>query len=431
MTQAQEHVHLSIPDLTSENAWPSQASADDQQWLRSIAQLEPEQFLLHVGDRMGPGTDAAPILNIDLNGWRAGRYIGEIHHQGRTLQIRPRLGIETVAQWISVIHNVHVLPDVAGGSQSHQPLVVQLAAALWRGSMLDAGRHTLAREKIERKSTGLRVRGKLDVAATGKLRAAGAPELVSISTSRTLNNATNAAVVAADRVINSQMGSPRWRGSRLEDQLIVLRRAVGSNPRLPSRAQLNRARHSPIEIKWRKTAELSHMIASNRLLLHNAEASDTYGLLIDVAELWERFVLHCASKAFEAPVLHGTHAAVQHRLLSSCAHPERGMGRLYPDVLIDPSTETSAYRGIIDAKYKPLAEPRGVDREDLYQIHAYSQAFDAQRSLLAYPALDRGPASAETLSPWAARTNAAISFLRLPTKEAECVTALKAWCPDL
>ncbi|MCH8570251.1 McrC family protein [Nesterenkonia sp. AY15] len=389
--------------------------------------MKPEQFLLDVGDRNGAGADPAPILDVDLNGWRAGRYIGEIHHQGRTLQIRPRLGIETVAQWISAIHNVHVLPDVAGGSRSYQPLVIQLTAALWRASILDAGRHTLAREKVKRKSAGLRVRGKLDVAATGKLRAAGDPELVSNSTFRTLDNSTNAVVVAADRVINSRMGSPRWRGPRIEDQLIVLKRAVGSNPQLPSRGELKRARYSPLEVKWRKTAELSHMIASNRLLRHNAEASDTYGLLIDVAELWERFVLHCASEAFEAPVIHGTSTTVEHRLLSSVAHPDRGMGRLYPDILINPSTETNSYRCIIDAKYKPLTQPRGVDREDLYQIHAYSQAFNAQRSLLAYPVLDGDTAFAQRFSPWDTGADAEISFLRLPIEQTECVAALQAW----
>lgn len=424
---SKDHIHLSIPDLTAENAWPIQPSADDQPWLRSIAQLEPEQFLLSIGDGFRQGSTPEPILDRDIFGWRAGRYIGEIHHQGRTLQIRPRLGIETVTQWISVIHNVHILPDVAGGSQSHQPLVIQLAAALWRAAVLDAGRHTLAREKAKRTTTGLRVRGKLEMAATGRLRATGGRELVSTSRYRTLDNATNAAIVAADRVINSQMGNPRWRGPRLEDQLTVLRQAVGSNPRLPSRTQLKQARYSPLEIRWRKAADLSHMIASNRLLRHNAQASDTYGLLIDVAELWERFVLHCATKATSAPVVHGTPASVEHRLLQSTTQPSRGMGRLYPDILVDSSADDSTVRAVIDAKYKPLSEPRGVDREDLYQIHAYSQAFETQHSLLAYPALDRGTTHAETLSPWSTQTTAEISFLQLPVTLTDCVTALQAW----
>src|SRR5699024_8426203 len=103
----------------------------------------------------------------------------------------------------------------------------------------------------------------------------------------------NAAIVAADRVLNSKMGNPRWRGQRISEQLDHLRKAVGANRKLPSRAQLRRVRYTPITIKWRDAAELSHRIASNRLLKHTAKSSTTHGLLIDVAELWERFVLHC------------------------------------------------------------------------------------------------------------------------------------------
>ena len=149
-------------------------------------------------------------------------------------------------------------------------------------------------------------------------------------TDRTLVTATNAAVVAADRVLHAQMGNPRWRGQRISEQLTTLRQAVGNNPRLPSRAQLKRARYTPITLKWRDAAELSHRIASNQLLNQNTRDASTYGVRIDVAELWERFVLHCAAQATAENVIHGTKAtAGQHRLRSEL-DPGAGLGRLYP-----------------------------------------------------------------------------------------------------
>ena len=61
------------------------------------------------------------------------------------------------------------------------------------------------------------------------------------------------------------------------------------------------------------------------------------------------------------------------------------MGRLYPDIFIGLPADHKTTRAVIDAKYKPLTDPLGVDRQDLYQVHAYSLSFMPSRSLLAYP----------------------------------------------
>ena len=379
---------LSIKDLTPQAGWAVDLSPADHAWLESIASLEPEQFLLTEHEpnhqtRHRPKHE--PILNRDLQGWRTGRYIGEIQHQGRTLRITPRLGIDTVAEWLSTIHNVQVVPEAAGRSDGNQSLVIQLAAAMWRAVVTKAGSHSLARQKVTRATTGLQVKGKLDAAATSRLRATGHPGLVSTVKHSTLVSPTNAAIVAADRVLESKIGNPRWRGSRISEQLNTLRKAVGTNPRLPSSAQLSRVRYTPITLKWRAAAELSHRIASNQLLKQTADSSATYGLLIDVAELWERFVLHCSAKATEDNVLHGSADTLTQHLLHSQIAPNKGLGRLYPDILIGASIDHTAARAVIDAKYKPLVDPRGVDREDLYQVHAYSLRFNSAKALLAYP----------------------------------------------
>lgn len=430
MHENDEDVYLSITDLTPEAAWSADLSPADHEWLRSIASLEPEQFLLseHLTQQPTSSVDALePILDRDLHGWRAGRYIGEIHHQGRTLRIRPRLGIDTIAQWLSAIHNVQILPDIAGRSQGSRSVVIQLAAAMWRAVVAQAGTHSLAREKVTRRSKGLQIKGKLDVASTARLRATGHPEVVSKMTHRTLVTATNAAIVAADRILNAHMGNPRWRGQRISEQLTTLRQAVGNNPRLPSKARLKSSRYTPITLKWRDAAELSHRIASNQLLNQNTHDASTYGVLIDVAELWERFVLHCAAEATAENVVHGTRATAGQYLLSSEVTPGAGMGRLYPDILIGPSADHTACGALIDAKYKPLTDPRGVDREDLYQVHAYSLSFKPAMSLLAYPLVPVPPARAENLGPWTSTAGSRLEFLRLPTNERDCIMALRSW----
>ncbi len=427
MFEEDAEVYLAINDLTPESAWHSSHRLDHQ-WLGSIASLEPEQFLLSDQTRNRAQASEETILQRDVHGWRAGRYIGEIHHQGRTLRIRPRLGIDTIAGWLSTIHNVHVLPEVAGSSQSSQSMVVQLAAALWRATVLDAGKHSLSREKRPQKTVGLRIHGSLDVPATSRLRSRGQQELASASASRTMDTPTNAAIVAADRVLDTRMGNPRWRGPRVEEQMALLRKAVGSKPPLPSLSRLRRARYSPIEIRWKQAAKLSHQIASNRFLRHDAKDSATYGLLIDVAELWERFMLHCAAKATSQPVMHGTESTLDRHLLDSVSDESRHLGRLYPDILINPAVDKRTCASVIDAKYKPLVDPRGVDREDLYQIYAYAVTFQSKQALLAYPALNssRG-SSAEHGSPWTSPAVPQMGFKQLPVREEDCIAELRRW----
>lgn len=431
MFGSDDDVHLAISDLSPEAAWPVELSLSDHAWLESIANLEPEQFLLseHRNQQPVSAVNAPePILERDLHGWRAGRYIGEIHHQGRTLRIRPRLGIDTIAQWLSTIHNVQILPETAGRSQGSQSVIVQLAAAMWRAVLAQAGTHSLAREKVSRQNVGLQVKGKLDVAMTGRRRATGRVDLVSTMRHRTLVTATNAAVVAADRVLHARMGNPRWRGQRITEQLTTLRQAVGNSPRLPSKSQLKREKYTPITLKWRDAAELSHRIASNQLLNQNTHNASTYGVLIDVAELWERFVLHCTAQATDDTVVHGTQETVDQYLLRSDVNPAAGLGRLYPDILIGPSPDHTVCRAVIDAKYKPLTDPRSVDREDLYQVHAYSLSFQPAMSLLAYPLLgDKTAARAEHLSPWTSAAGSRFDFLRLPTNESDCIATLRQW----
>ena len=430
MSEEAQDEYLSIKDLTPEAGWGVDLTAEDHAWLESIAHLEPEQFLL---TEQSPNRQArhnpklGPILDRDLDGWRTGRYIGEIHHQGRTLHIRPRLGIDTIAEWLSAIHNVQIVPEVADRSHGNKSLIIQLAAAMWRAVVAQAGTHSLAKRKVKHRTVGLQIKGKLDAAATSRLRATGYPGVASTMERNTLVSPTNAAIVAADRILDAKMGNPRWRGQRISEQLSILRKAVGTNPRLPSRAQLSRVRYSPITLKWREAAELSHRIASNQLLKQNAKSSSTYGLLIDVAELWERFVLHCVAQATTENVVHGTAENVAQHLLYSEMAPMKGMGRLYPDILVGPSPDHAAARAVIDAKYKPLVGFRGVDREDLYQIHAYSQSFGSTKALLAYPMIQAPTTSAETNGPWRSPTATQLEFLRLPVSEEQCIMFLQHW----
>ena len=412
-----------IPDLTPQPTWDSRPN---DRWLTQIANLNPEPLLTKLTASSHAPGDPGPILERDVSGWRAGRYVGEIYHDGQVLEIQPRLGIATVASWISTALNVQVVPHTASLSASSAPLVIQLVAALWRAALLDAGRHALPRTRSLLHGTGLQIQGRLDPGRTITRRAEGHHDLAYIRRVRTLDNAASAAIVAADRILDQHLYGTRWRGPRLDDDLHALRAAVGHHPRLPTRDQLRRVRYTPITIKYRRAAELSWRIARNQGLRTSATSNTTHGLLLDVAELWELFLVYCTTRATTQTVTHGTTLDRGDHLLTSRSQPDKGMGQLYPDIVISTSSTPTA---IIDAKYKRLTPPRGVDREDLYQLYAYSSRHNTAQAALVYPkvigtVLDR----AEVISPWNANDEQrSLSFFTVPVTPDECIAEIRRW----
>lgn len=412
---------LVIKDLTAEAYWDRSPTPAERDWLDSIAELSPEPYVLNAQLEADHEPTIEPILTRDIDGWRTNRYIGEIRHQGRTLVIQPRLGIETIMTWISTILNVQVLPRTAQQSTGATSTVTQLLAALWRASVLTAGQHALPRTGLKVSSQGLAVNGRLDVGATARRRAAGHRDLVSTRVVRTYDNAPARAVVLADRYFDQYLAGARWRGTRLDEQLSTLRAATGSRPAKPRLQEIQRTRYSPITVKWRRAAELSWRILNEDPLGVAAQDESTHGVLIDVAELWEMFVLHCAGLATEQSVRHGTATQTSGYLARSRVDPRRTMGKLYPDVLVGEEPVSA----VLDAKYKRLGGRRGVVREDLYQLHAYSSSFKVPLAALAYPAIDEEVPDDERDSPWQTSTGE-LSFLTLPTEKDACVEKLGA-----
>lgn len=398
-------------------------TADEDQWLTALAaETRPEQFTLNLAPSCA-SADPQPVLERQLDGsWRAGRYVGELRRDGRILEIRPRLGIDTIATWASAALNVHTVPRAAEARGS-TTLIAELTAALWRTVLTTAARHGQPSFRAHRRHVGPAVRGRLDLPGTVALRAARSPLLASVERAKLLGNPVSQVIVAADHVLDTLLRHrPGWRGDRVEEIVPRLRAAVGGRPRLPSHSELRAVRYTPITLPYKRVAELSWQIVQHTAPQASSTDERTHGLLIDVAELWELFVLHCARRATTQRVTHGTQQHIPTPLLRSAHHPTAVLGRLYPDILIGAH---DAPKVIIDAKYKPLNDRRGVDREDLYQLNSYLTAHNAELGILAYPVLDQQPPSDIQLrNPWLTQQNRAMNFVRLPTTKTDCAAAL-------
>ncbi|ORI22051.1 hypothetical protein BH686_16770 [Rhodococcus erythropolis] len=399
----------------------------DEIWLSDLAsELDAHSLAVPIkGSFSKYEIEPEPVLTRQPDGsWRAGRFVGEIRRGDTILEIQPRLSFPVIAEWASAALNLRIVSRAAGRN-SIAFLIAELQAATWRRALADASRHGMPAIRSSQRHEGPTVLGRFDLAATLPLRMKRSPNLVSVTQPKVVDNPVTRAIVLADRVLNSRIQRTGWRGPRVEELIPHLRSQTGTRPVLPTRRELRSVRYTPITQPYRAVAEMSWMIAKNRGP-HGDGSSDTYdGVLLDIAELWELFLLHCIRIAADGrTVTHGTRAETTSHLLHSTSG-ERPMGRLLPDFIVGETAQPDA---IIDAKYKRLTDPFPVQREDLYQLTSYLAAHSGSqvrpRGILAYPFLpDSLVSSAESGGPWSLQWGGGgtAEFLRFPTDQAGCV----------
>jgi 5-methylcytosine-specific restriction enzyme subunit McrC len=372
-----------------------------------------------------PRDDEDPIVYCERDGtWWAGRYIGTLLFEGRQLVIQPRFGMAVLRQWLSAITHI-ALVESPGSLQPDDAFIVELLAAVWGRGLASAARHGLPALKQEIFRCGRVLYGRLDVGATVRQRSLGDYQWVSVRRERSLDHAASRAIVAAYSVLKRWMRRPEasWLPPRIRDLISQLSAVTGTRPGVPSKAELEQIRYTPITAAFAPVAELSRQIACQRGLAMNDHANtQTQGVLLDVAELWELYVLNVVKIAMpDFTVRHGTRESAAAGALLKSRIDGSTLGSLRPDILL---CDRNRVVGVLDAKYKSLCPtsvaPYGPQREDLYQMAAYLARFRREDGTawgaLVYPADPQVTAVpwAEIQSPWAIeRSDAIVHFMTL------------------
>lgn len=423
---------LIAKDCSPLNPQPTAAEAD---WLRRVAaSVRAGDFVVPIsGDR----DDDEPIVYCSWDGtWWAGRYVGSLSFEGRSLVIEPRFGLATLRNWLFEATSV-VLTESPGRLRQDESFIAQLLASVWAHGFVEAARHGLPALRRDVATKGPTIRGRLDVAASIRLIASAGREVVSVRSERSLDHAASDAIIAAYGVLRRWLGVPdeQWMPARAKELIPHLMAVTGPRPRVPTKAELDRIRYTPITAGFAPIAELSRQIANRRGLAGDVDASgETKGVLLDVAELWEMYVLSVLRKAATPlSVKHGTRERDASKKLLWSDVNGQGLGTLIPDAILYVRNDV---QGVADAKYKSLhpsaSAPNGPQREDLYQMAAYLGRFapldgKAAWGLLAYPDDPSRPtvAPAEQYSPWSLHHGKKVVFTSLPHDAARATEKLR------
>lgn len=413
------------PDLTPE----------EKAWLARLgAAITPETHVIGIGEHKWPSEQPVVYCERDGNLW-CGRYVGSIRFEGRTLQIMPRLGMATLARWLELALNL-VFTDVEGTPREHDVFLPELLARIWSRALVGAARHGLPALREEEHHHGFVIRGQIDVRRTIQARLAGRAGLSSVQRTRSLANPVVRALVAGYVTLERGLGRARLskviseRARQLVDGMIA---AVPRSAGPPDEMELERVRYTPLTAAFRPLVRLSMRLARRRGLFQGSEPDGTCaGVLLDVAELWELYILSCLRAAFPTvEVLHGTRDEAANDWLLVSTHNGATLGRLKPDALVRDGERNI----VVDAKYKSLRSNwyrrQGVEREDLYQLVAYLSRFAsaAGEALLVYPA-ESGPIPQVIADgPWRLGTSHILRFIALPVEAEQAVIALRGLAP--
>lgn len=412
-----------------------QPTAAEATWLRRLAtHVRATDLVVPVS---GERDDDEPIVYCAWDGtWWAGRYVGSLSFEGHSLTIEPRFSLATLRSWLFEATSV-LLTNAPGQLQEDESFIAQLLASVWVHGFVDAARHGLPALRRDVATRGSTIRGRLDIAASLRLIAASGSQVVSIRSERSLDHASSDAIVAAYEVLRRWLGVPdeQWMPARAKELIPLLRSVTGARPRIPTKAELDRIRYTPITAGFAPIAELSRQIANRRGLAADIDANgETKGVLLDVAELWEMYVLSVLRKA-TAPlaVTHGTREKAATKKLLHSDITGQGLGTLVPDAILHAGGKV---RGVADAKYKSLhpsaAAPNGPQREDLYQMTAYLGRYgspdeEISFGVLAYPHDPARPSTpqAEQCGPWSLDGGRKVVFTTLPHVASEAVAKLR------
>lgn len=418
-----------------------QPTAADAVWLRRLAtHVQATDFVVPVS---GKRDKDEPLVYCAWDGtWWAGRYVGSLSFEGNTLTIEPRFGLDTLRNWMLEATSV-VLTDSPGKLREDETFIVQLLASVWAHGFVEAARHGLPALRRDVKTTGSTIRGRLDIPASLRLMAGGGAQVTSVRSERSLDHAASDAIVAAYQVLRRWLGVPdeKWMPARAKELIPHLMSITGARPRVPTKAELDRIRYTPITAGFAPIAELSRQIANRRGIAADVGSDgETKGVLLDVAELWEMYVLSVLRKAVTPmTVKHGTREKGATKKLLYSNVTGQGLGTLIPDAILH---DWNGVLGVVDAKYKSLhpseSSPNGPQREDLYQMAAYLGRFRSSTEnytlgVLAYP-LDPMRLStpyAELNSPWSLEDDKRIGFICLPHEPTAAIEKVRHFISHL
>ena len=373
-------------------------SRDQDAWLRRLVlQCRPADLLLGLTARAADGPiDDEPIASFDAASgtWWASRYVGEVEFEGSTLRIEPRFGMSSLMRWLGTIWGIRFL-EMSGRLQQQRLWLWLVIAHLWTNQLTMAAKHGLPSRRVATVHMGRALRGRLLPRETALARRGGDDRLISETRTRQVDADIGRILLGAHGRLMSalRMIGTAWLPDRAHTLVSELQHALGSQQSKTVATACDIIRYTPITESYRSVVDLSMAILARRPPGANTTgAGKSFGVLLDMAEIWELYVAKVLQSGLPSLTVEHTGRTHTHQYWLLGNNIDSAVeGSLRPDIVITDHRKHCI--AIVDAKYKTTRlneyNRNGIHADDLYQITAYLSAFgnDAGRldGFLVYP----------------------------------------------
>ncbi|MBU5444275.1 nuclease domain-containing protein [Paenibacillus sp. MSJ-34] len=363
---------------------------DEKIWLQNLCRyLDKELFTIRLTDK----SEDEPVIEFRHGRWYAGRYVGEIQYMGRTLRITPRYE-SSFHRWISTIWGVRMIQS-KGSYRNANMWLWELIARIWGEQLIRGAKHGLPYTRMEETLKAPSLRGRMKVMETALEVGKGTNRLASLSRCKVIHPDIAYILSNGYRRIKKELGhrnAHNWLSDRGREIISLLLQSEGCKS-YKTIYKIPKIKYTPILESYRPVVDLTLRILQQKSFGVSLKgAQEVTGTLLDMAEIWELYVYHLLRNALVGvEVIHTgrVREAVGHLFVNGNG---KKIAAQKPDFIIRRPSSKQVL-AVVDAKYKhtfvTLSKPTGLEQNDLYQIHAYMDAFSNQGSsapgVLVYP----------------------------------------------
>lgn len=329
--------------------------------------------------------ESEPVFDYYKNQWWVNRYVGEISfsfkEQEYLILIKPRFGELFLFELLEVIFNFKFASSnhSLGKSSNDDDYIKRIIAKIWLTKLTQANKYGLPRTCRKKVFSGVQIKGKLNV-RDSILPFKSSKTLSSSSYEKTINPEIASVLYETYKKLSKSYGLPQINQLpknaiqiihhlELTRQQSQLRKVYYDTSKLPKIYQ-----------SYKDVIDLSLSILSNKTLNNSASNKSGYSFFLDMAEIWEMYLLKIFQDKFSSDGWKVTSETLQTYKGTFYSR------KLIPDIVLRRGSEIAVF----DAKYKLM---RGhyydVDRSDFFQIHTYKAYYNKESKLavsgLLYP----------------------------------------------
>lgn len=291
-------------------------------------------------------------------------YIGCCRIGDISIMLRPRYGAKIFNYMLKYAVNIYVAPNESG-NDSVASNFYWLIALLWKSMLNKALSQGHIPKDYVRETKNLEsFRGKLNLHQHIHANLTNQSKFYCTYNTLTANNTINKAIRLVYSILNSEHCGAIIKDfahydERLESMGVALH-PIGV-------AEIDKIKYNKMNSVYRPVMNISRNIIQNKGLSAGKDKSSTPAYFIDVAELWEYYLLKVLQRNLPDYRVYSPNSYYGDFLLENC------MRQIRPDIIIEKDGKIVM---IIDAKYKGYTQigrtsSSGVHRDDLYQMTTY------------------------------------------------------------